>query len=382
MRFFPSAPEYALENGLERNANSFNLVRLFASAAVIFGHAYALAPVRTLPDPISHFLKIDYSGALAVKLFFFLSGLLVANSLLRDRRPVAFLIRRVMRIFPALIVCIFLTVFLLGPIFTTLPLSAYFTAPATWAYLIGNATLYEMQWTLPGVFESGLVYVNGSLWTLPKECLCYMTLGAAGFFGLLSRRRTAIFCVSLVIVLSAFVPASIPSFSDDSEAHLLPAAFALGILCALNQKTLMIHWSYGLLLWAVFAVESIFRIDKDLFYVALFYSALVFATARSVARFVALPFDASYGVYLFGFPIQRALYATIPGMSVYANQAAAISCALALGILSWFCIERPAIALGRAWTRKNVPSWRTGFDQPEAANAIFDPGFRPFPIAK
>jgi peptidoglycan/LPS O-acetylase OafA/YrhL len=178
-----------------------------------------------------------------------------------------------------------------------------------------------------------------------------------------------------VITLSVFVPKAIPVFCYNTEAHFLPAAFALGVLCALNQKTLMIHWSYGLVLWAVFAFESLFRIDKDLFYVALFYTALVFATARSLARFAALPFDASYGVYLFGFPVQRALYATIPGMSVYANQAAAISCALALGILSWFCIERPAIALGRSWTRKKEPFRQAMIDQPEGAgrNAVFDP---------
>jgi peptidoglycan/LPS O-acetylase OafA/YrhL len=368
-RYFPQTSEYSLENALHKDANNFNIIRLFASATVIFGHAYALVPVRTLPDPISHLLKIDYSGALAVKLFFFLSGLLVTNSLLKDRRPIAFLIKRAMRIFPALIVCIFLTVFVLGPVFTTLPLSAYFSEPATWAYMIGNATLYDIRWTLPGVFENSPVGVNGSLWTLPKEWLCYATFAVAGALGLLSRRRIAIFCALVIIALSVFIPTTIPRFRYDSEAHLLPAAFALGALCALNQKTLMIHWSYCVLLWMVFAFESLFRIDKELFYVALFYSALVVATARSVRRFAALPFDASYGVYLFGFPIQQALYATIPGMGVYANQAVSISCALALGVLSWFCVERPAIALGRAWTRKKAPSWQVALDPAEDADA-------------
>lgn len=90
-------------------------------------------------------------GAIAVNGFFAISGFLVAASLVR-RGVVDYMISRALRIFPALIICVFVSVFIIGPLFTTLPLSDYFSHPKTWDYL-GNALgVLTMEWKLPGVF--------------------------------------------------------------------------------------------------------------------------------------------------------------------------------------------------------------------------------------
>lgn len=45
---------------------------------------------------------------------------------------------------------------------------------------------------LPGVFQANaLPAVNGSLWTIPYEVLCYLLLMAAGVVGILGSRQTA-----------------------------------------------------------------------------------------------------------------------------------------------------------------------------------------------
>ena len=54
------------------------------AAMVIYGHAYALLPTEGSIDPIGKLLGFDYSGSLAVKIFFFLSGYLITTLLRRE----------------------------------------------------------------------------------------------------------------------------------------------------------------------------------------------------------------------------------------------------------------------------------------------------------
>jgi peptidoglycan/LPS O-acetylase OafA/YrhL len=72
-----------------------------------------------------------------------------------------FFIRRSIRIFPALIVCILLSVIVLG---STLSIKEYLSHDATLVY-IKNIFLH-VSYYLPGVFEHNPLpnAVNGSLW--------------------------------------------------------------------------------------------------------------------------------------------------------------------------------------------------------------------------
>src|SRR5271168_2704028 len=112
-----------------------------------------------------------------VPAFFALSGFLVTGSALRVRATSTFLMFRVLRILPALLVEVTLSALVLGPIFTTLPLRHYFSDPQFFRYfgnIVGWITFY-----LPGVFHDNIYpTVNGNLWTLPAELDCYLITGA------------------------------------------------------------------------------------------------------------------------------------------------------------------------------------------------------------
>jgi peptidoglycan/LPS O-acetylase OafA/YrhL len=58
----------------------------------------------------------------------------------------------------------------------------------------------------------------------------------------------------------------------------------------------------------------------------------------------ALP-DYSFGIYIYGFPVQQAMIATGIGTNAASNMAATILCALPLAALSWHLVEKPALAL-------------------------------------
>jgi peptidoglycan/LPS O-acetylase OafA/YrhL len=137
---------------LNRESNNFDFLRLVAALTVIFGHAYAIAPIDSIGDPVLNLIGFDRSGSVAVKFFFFLSGLVVTNSLLKKENAASFIISRTLRVFPGLIVCVLFSV-LLGAFLSSMDFREYFFSNETKSYLNNNILLQEIKWTLPGVFQ-------------------------------------------------------------------------------------------------------------------------------------------------------------------------------------------------------------------------------------
>jgi peptidoglycan/LPS O-acetylase OafA/YrhL len=90
-----------------------------------------------------------------------------------------------------------------------------------------------------------------------------------------------------------------------------------------------------------------------IFYISLFYSALVLS-AQPIMVSIRPPIDISYGVYLYGFPVQQAVRYYLPDISVYSHQAIALLIAIILGTFSWMTIEKRAIELGKKM-RRSIP---------------------------
>jgi peptidoglycan/LPS O-acetylase OafA/YrhL len=340
---------------LKRNANNFDILRLTAALAVIIGHAYAIAPQPPLQDGILTLTKIDFSGAMAVKFFFFLSGVLVTNSIISNPDPFHFLLKRACRIFPGLLVCLLVTVLVVGPLFTTLPLKEYFIASDTWKYLRHNFFLHDIVWRLPGVFESSDVGINGSLWTLPFEALCYVYLAVLYGSGLLKNKIVfnAVFLVLICVALlsPAYLP---PYFAANPGSQPLVACFSTGALYAFNKDWIRIHVYYVILAWLF-----VYLLDKSpvypfLFYGALFYTSLFAASRDFVVRRLHLPFDASYGIYVYGYVIQQCVRHVLPDIGVHGNQLVSCLIAVPVGIASWYLVEKPFISFGN---RAAKTSW-------------------------
>src|SRR4051794_30245974 len=171
-------------------APAFNLLRLSAAMAVLFSHSFELAPSAGWPEPLRHFSGGQTTiGGTAVYIFFIISGFLVTASYQKSQDVLDFVLKRALRVLPALAIVIVLTAFVLGPIMTTLPLTDYFSAEKFRSYLLNALTFGEDS--LAGVFEDlpAKASVNGSLWTLRYELICYALVVLTGASGLLSRRN-------------------------------------------------------------------------------------------------------------------------------------------------------------------------------------------------
>jgi peptidoglycan/LPS O-acetylase OafA/YrhL len=341
-----------LEKSLIRENNNLDLYRLFLACLVIVGHAHALVAVdKSNQDLVQSMLHFDYSGSLAVKAFFFLSGLVVTNSIIQSPRILEFTLSRFFRVFPALIICVLLSALVLGPLYTQLTIDQYFSNPNFKTYVLNNLTL-KLHWELPGVFLTNpLRAVNGSLWTLPLEVACYVVLVALALIGLFRSRISSSIVIILIICVTAFYPGIAGFLGFSAEAELLPACFALGSLFAINKQYIQVRWSVlcGLILISFLLKNTL--AFKYLFYISFFYGSILIACTNLVLK-LRTPGDFSYGVYLYGFPVQQMFVASNPTWGVLTNQIATLTCALLLAVASWYAIERQGISLGRRLAKK------------------------------
>lgn len=350
-----------LTNILKRDGSNFDLFRLIAALGVIFGHAYYLVPTDPVPDTIRELTNFDYAGSLAVKFFFFLSGMLVTNSIISKPNAFHFLIKRACRIFPGLLVCLLFSVLVVGPIFTKLPLKEYLSAKETWTYLTRNFYMIDdFQWKLTGVFSDSIHGLNGSIWTLPYECLCYIYLAIFFGLGFLRHRITANIFFSIAIGVALIMPQYLPGFfAGDPKTSWFPGLFALGALAATNKDLIPVSLGHAVLLWLLAYVLKNTASFQFVFYVALFYTIIFVASRPFVVNSLKLPFDASYGVYIYGYMIQQCLHFTFPSMGIHGNQAWASLIAIFIGFGSWYLVEKPFIMFGERISQWNpaMLSW-------------------------
>jgi peptidoglycan/LPS O-acetylase OafA/YrhL len=181
--------------------NHFNLIRLLAATAVLVSHSFPLALGKDSAEPLDD--STGYSlGALAVYVFFGISGYMITRSFERSSDLWSFVAARIARIFPGLFVALVFTVAFIGPLATSVDFARYLSDLTVWSYVPRNLSLAFLQYDLPGVFRSNPYpgAVNGSLWTLFWEVACYGMVVVLGVFGALSRRWFGLFLTGFLAV--------------------------------------------------------------------------------------------------------------------------------------------------------------------------------------
>ena len=285
---------------------------------------------------------------------------MVAQSFDRSRSIVDFIVARVLRIFPALIVCVLAVAFVLGPFVSALPASEYFKSPELYSYAAKTLTLATGSAPLPGVFETNAYanYVNSSLWTLKYEVACYLVLGVLGAAGLFDRKLRWFAAAGLAIIV-ATVSLSLPADPDDygftQNLRYFVVYFYGGVLAYLLRNYLVIAGAALLPLFLIFvaSVRSPFaEVGAMLF---LGYGALWAATKMwGPLRGLCNRTDASFGIYIFAGPVQQTLLWIFPSISVVALTLTAFAIVLPAAIVSWVVIEKPSLRL-----RPVVTNWLT-----------------------
>jgi peptidoglycan/LPS O-acetylase OafA/YrhL len=321
--------------------NNFDSLRLIGALLVLVGHASPLTKLWEAPE-IGH-IKIYRLGVL---IFFSISGYLITASWFAKPKFGTFFAKRALRLFPALVAVVLVSVFVIGPVFTTLKLSDYFANSGTWQYLALGLALVP-AYKLPGVFASGHpnLAVNGSLWTLGLEFACYAAIAALG--ALLPKKYFWI-GPTLWIAASAILLQQRTWTIDASLKTSIETAIYFGVgslLYLVGQKIKFRGWfsPAGLSAWLIVASFSI-DLGRILSWVLVPVAVIAFAKQnyplfRQAARFG----DISYGIYLWAFPVQQVVIEVFGFVSPTLNVLLVVGFTVVLALLSWHLIEKRAL---------------------------------------
>ncbi len=306
-------------------ANNFHAIRYVLAVSVLYSHSFGLL---ALPEPG---LFAFTFGSLAVKCFFALSGYLIAMSCLRTANLSHYAWNRALRIFPALFIA----------------MTASHYVGAHFDFFKGNPVPY---------------IVNGPVWTLSWEILCYCLCGFLWWLGLLT-----ISSLGPIVVISWMLFIILPSGSETAAviAPLLLLFFS-GAYIALNKKNLNLAIAGPISLVVLIFVcldTNATALTWIFSHVPFMYGPGFTAQKHHVLFFLfSLPFaliwlgycrpviplrhDYSYGIYILGWPVQQVVVATmthIPG-PLFIISWAITHC---LAMLSWHMIEKRALMFKR-----------------------------------
>ncbi|PYF08676.1 peptidoglycan/LPS O-acetylase OafA/YrhL [Rhodobacter viridis] len=319
----------------------FDYLRLVLASLVIVWHSFSVTGIGygAVFDALGVFGELFFPMILGM--FFALSGFLVAGSLERCQTLISFMGLRVIRIYPALAMEVLLSAFILGPTLTQSPLGEYFTSPLFFTYLYN--ILGHIHYKLPGLFLDNPVsgIVNSQLWTVPWELGCYLSLAGLVLIG--ARKWPVIFVAAMVFGAVCF------NFIEHvPRGTRLLVAFFGGI--SIHYYRHKLPWNLSLFLGVlVIAFAGVLLEQRGLVTLCIPYITIYLGLCNPRRIFVIQGADYSYGMYLYGYVIQQALYQTLPfARDWYTNTILTLIVAAAFAAFSWICVERPALGLRKA----------------------------------
>jgi peptidoglycan/LPS O-acetylase OafA/YrhL len=346
--------------------NNFDFLRLLFASFVIISHSYSLSGTKGC-DWLCQISNDQISFSfIGVKGFFTISGFLIFQSLERSSDLLNYYWKRFLRLFPGLVVVLLLTVILARFVYENSNVS-YLANKGMWTYIPNNLSLYKMQATIDGVFTNNpyKAIINGSLWTLPYEFTMYILLSFLFF----SRKHVFLTRALLLFTFGFLATGNILS-RHSSETHEfilssklfldLGAYFMGGSLLASikieKKKYLGLLAFISLLLVIIsllfshFGLVSFFTLPVIIIFFGLKSTIIISGTGNKIG-------DLSYGIYIYGFPVQQTLvyYFKLHYLSLMLSS---IIISFFLGYLSWHLIEKKALKLkkntpGRAFLRRS-----------------------------
>lgn len=274
-------------------ANNFDGLRIIAALLVLWSHMFALSGRW---EPLLY--QGHSFGNLGVLIFFSISGYLVSASWARDPDLGRFLAKRFLRIAPGLAVAV----------------------PAAYGVVLalGLSGFPDNPWHL----------LNGSLWTIEYEVYCYFLLAGVS---MLTRTPAVVFAGG-VLAAYQFLPQSFLSYFG--------LFFAAGAMLHAYPK---LRTSKALIVWLLAGLiahhESKIALGLAVPALSIWIGTRSWPVLRSAGRYG----DMSYGVYIYAWPVQQVMVATMGRDSYMALFASSLSISLALAWLSWRYVESPAL---------------------------------------
>ena len=324
--------------------NNFGLLRLFFASLVIVSHAPILIDGNQSREiVIGGTLNV---GEIAVDGFFLVSGYLITQSFAYNASVRDYVVKRVLRIYPAFIIANMILLLVVAP-------------------LVGGGTPWtlhdalqdgaKMMMLLPpsrhGAFEGiPLPILDGAMWTIAFEFRCYLMVIALALLGFL-KRPLLIAGVAFVLLFGVSLQI-IPKYKlgmlyDLSINARLTGVFLVGVFFYLLRNQISYRNDIAAVVSIVLCVLMFFRATAEPAFAVcggyLVFWLAFFAPLKPVSA--KIKDDISYGLYLYAWPITNMLIYYKIIHSPWVMTAATFVAASLCGFVSWHLVEKPFLRL-------------------------------------
>lgn len=334
-----------LNHQLLSEKNSLNFLRLIFAFLVVFGHAF----LQATGDFTSAY---TYFGEFAVAMFFGLSGYLILASAVRSR-PLQYLWKRFLRIYPGYWGSMVFVTFIIAPIYFAWTREPWYVENSL-RYIAGNFTLFGPGWTwsvgtspqhvpLPGLW-------NSPIWTLRYEVLSYLLLAILVYIPGLRRIRNAV--IPLACLSFLLLQISMGLFGADLRGLTnlinLGSFFLVGATAYLLGDKIPVSLGSTVLLlpvgvWFFISGNNILEVISH-----VLLPVCMLQLGALIPASVGFNGDYSYGVYIYAWPIQQMLLVMGTGKFTPVVNFLMTSClALVVAWSSWHFIEKQALVFKR-----------------------------------
>jgi peptidoglycan/LPS O-acetylase OafA/YrhL len=334
-----------------RSLRNFDSLRLLFATFVIFSHSFGLLG---LPDPIQNVFGTTSFGNVGLMGFFLISGYLITQSWMSDPSIGRFLKRRVLRLYPAFVVASLVSVFIVGPLGADA--RSYFHELDIGRSLRYLLLLHDPQ--TPPVFAGTVIgTVNGAMWTISFEFRCYLLVILLACLQVF-RNRFVLLAIAVVFGVSACitVPVSGPMDAQHvvfgikgvriSDFLLWFASLFLSGSCFYVFRERIRYTGIGVLVALIVLLGSMLHPDTLRPGMLLAGGYVVFGVGSAPALFGARDgqtVDRSYGLYLYGWPIQKLVSWHVPHIAPWVLFITTMGVGWCFATLSWRFVEAPAL---------------------------------------
>ncbi len=341
--------------------NNFDLLRLLAALQVVFGHSIELTDLSMGKSILFQFIH----SIPGVPLFFFISGFLISKSYEINPAIRNYAINRILRIFPGLWFCLFISILLIwmsgyqSTAFSYSDFSIWFLGQISFVHF------YHPEF-LKGY---GIGVLNGSLWTIGIELQFYIITPFLYRWFFLKGNINR----NLIILILAFMLINLWFYQFRSDYRDLLVYKLFGITFAPYFYMFLVgvffqknfDFLYKYLSDKGFVIFSLY-----LFYAYILYNQLNITLGNGIGPWLFFPLacmvfslaytkvnisrnllkhqDISYGLYIYHMPVVNTFIYLVADWR-FSNEWTTVSIILlstiSLAIFSWFSIERSALHL-------------------------------------
>ena len=334
---------------LQPNNNNFGFLRLFFASLVIVSHSPEIIDQNRSREVLTNIFGTISFGELAVDSFFLISGYLILKSFYSTSSVKSYFTKRILRIYPGFVVASLFCILVITPIAGGWSLISNLQ-PMDWLKAFTKLLILDSP-EVDGLLIGNKPFVlNGAMWSVWLEFLCYISIPVFFFLGLHKKR---LYAVVTTIIISLFLfllithkdiwlpyPLRISAYNS---TRLLSAFLIGGAFYHFREKVIWnAKLSLACLVLLIICLNYQYTAELGYFILGgylIFNFALNYK--NKTLNQIGTKNDISYGVYLYAWPIQMLIVQHYPTISPTIMTLITMGSVAVLGYLSWIYVEQP-----------------------------------------